>query len=511
MRNLTVSVWTRRFLLFGLIGLMLMSVHSTVISQTQTPNVVQGFDGNIVAEGVTGVTIAGGGDFSGPNQALENFVAIGGGANNQASGRNATVAGGFGNQAQGLRATVAGGFNNLAIGDFTNVAGGRGNEASGFIASIGGGANHSISGQFAHIGGGRNNEVNGMESVVGGGAENIINGDNSTIAGGANNNISSENAFVGGGGNHIASGQFATIGGGDGHIVSALHATVGGGEDNGALAEGSTVSGGANNAAGALFSTISGGSGNQAGGRSAVIAGGLSNQASGQSAVVGGGQSNVASGAFSTIIGGTDNVAGADFSIALGQRANVDQTHIGTLLFSDAQGADFRSENSNEFAVRASGGIRFVSGINDQGNPASGVQLFSGGNGWSMLSDRNAKANFTLVDGQSILEKLSQVSITQWNLKSQSESTLHIGPMAQDFYAVFGLGESDRFIHSGDIDGVALSSIQALYQLSQDQAKQIDQLQQDLNLSQQKNERLRSQLDNILSRLDVLEKQTETN
>jgi len=498
-RDLKNSGWMRRFLLLGLIGLILMSVHSTVISQTHTPNVIQGFDGNIVAEGVTGVTIAGGGDFSGPNRALENFVAIGGGANNLAGGRNATVAGGFGNQAQGLRATVAGGFNNLAIGDFTNVAGGRGNQATGFIANIGGGANNTISGQFANINGGRNNEVNGMESVVSGGAENIINGDNSTIAGGANSNISSENAFIGGGGNHIASGQFATIGGGDGHIVSGLHATVGGGEDNSALAESSTISGGANNAASELFSTVSGGSGNQADGRSSVIAGGLNNQAIGQSAVVGGGQGNVASGLFSTVVGGNDNAAAGNFSVVLGQRANVDQAHTGAFLFSDSQGVDFFSESSNEFAVRAGGGVRFVSGIDEEGNPTSGVQLFSGGNGWSMLSDRNAKANFTLVDSQSILEQLSQIPITHWNLKSQSEATLHIGPMAQDFYATFGLGESEQYIHSGDIDGVALSSIQALYQLSQSQAKRIVKLEEE-------NETLKTQLNDILSRLDKLEK-----
>lgn len=498
MKHKTFSDLVRGFLGMGVVILVLITSHSMVISQTQTPNVVQGFTGNVVSEEATGVTIAGGGDFNSPNQALESFVAIGGGANNQAGGRNATVAGGFGNQAQGLRSTVAGGFNNMAMGDFSNVAGGRGNEATGFIASINGGANNTILGQFATIGGGRNNEAGGMESVVGGGAENTVNGDNSTIAGGANNLINSENAAIGGGGNHIASGQFATIAGGDGNIVSALHATVGGGEDNSALAEGSTVAGGANNAAGELFASVGGGSGNLASGRSSMVAGGLSNQASGQASTIGGGQSNVASGAFATVAGGTDNVAAGDFSVVLGQRANVSENHPGTLLFADTQGADFRSESADEFAVRARGGVRLVSGIDGQGNPESGVQLFPGSNSWSVLSDRQAKTNVAPIDGQRILELLNQIPISQWHLKSQSEAVLHIGPMAQDFYAAFGFGESERHLHSGDVDGVALISIQALYQRFQAQAEIIEQLQTE-------NEQLRAQMDQVLLRLEALE------
>ncbi len=37
--------------------------------------------------------------------------------------------------------------------------------------------------------------------------------------------------------------------------------------------------------------------------------------------------------------------------------------------------------------------------------------------------------------------------------------------MAQDFYAAFGLGNSDTHIGTVDADGVALAAIQGLYQL----------------------------------------------
>ncbi len=36
----------------------------------------------------------------------------------------------------------------------------------------------------------------------------------------------------------------------------------------------------------------------------------------------------------------------------------------------------------------------------------------------------------------------------------------HVGPMAQDFHAAFGLGDSDKSIGMQDIEGVALAAIQ---------------------------------------------------
>jgi hypothetical protein len=38
----------------------------------------------------------------------------------------------------------------------------------------------------------------------------------------------------------------------------------------------------------------------------------------------------------------------------------------------------------------------------------------------------------------------------------------HNGPMAQDFHAAFGLGDSDKAIGMQDADGVALAAIQGL-------------------------------------------------
>jgi hypothetical protein len=78
-----------------------------------------------------------------------------------------------------------------------------------------------------------------------------------------------------------------------------------------------------------------------------------------------------------------------------------------------------------------------------------------------------------LVDGTETLERLSQVPIFTWNAREQDPLVRHIGPMAQDFYATFEVGQDGRHIATIDLDGVALAAIQGLYQLLQEKDAQI--------------------------------------
>jgi hypothetical protein len=78
-------------------------------------------------------------------------------------------------------------------------------------------------------------------------------------------------------------------------------------------------------------------------------------------------------------------------------------------------------------------------------------------------SDRHAKENFAPVDAREVLDKVAALPITTWNFKDLKDGR-HIGPMAQDFYAAFGLGGSDATITTVDPDGVALAAIQGLNQ-----------------------------------------------
>ena len=58
--------------------------------------------------------------------------------------------------------------------------------------------------------------------------------------------------------------------------------------------------------------------------------------------------------------------------------------------------------------------------------------------------------------------KVAALPITQWNYKVEEDHIKHIGPVAQDFYAAFGLGADDITIATLDEAGVALLAIQAL-------------------------------------------------
>jgi hypothetical protein len=73
------------------------------------------------------------------------------------------------------------------------------------------------------------------------------------------------------------------------------------------------------------------------------------------------------------------------------------------------------------------------------------------------------KENFTRVDPDDILKRLERMEVTTWNYRAQDDAVRHIGPMAQDFYESFRVGEDNRHITSSDADGVALAAIQALH------------------------------------------------
>jgi hypothetical protein len=210
---------------------------------------------------------------------------------------------------------------------------------------------------------------------------------------------------------------------------------------------------------------VSGGEHNLAQGAYSSILGGLNNTAGGYISTVGGGAGNAATGSYAVIPGGFSNLAAGNYSFAAGRAAHVDVNHPGTFLFSDSNSFWFPSLAPNEFAVRATGGVRFVTGIDNAGASLSGVRLSPGSGAWESLSDIHAKAGFAPVDGHQILDKLMSMPISTWYYRSQDPSIRHIGPMAQDFYATFNVGQDDRYISTVDEEGVALAAVQELYRI----------------------------------------------
>jgi Tfp pilus assembly protein FimV len=102
------------------------------------------------------------------------------------------------------------------------------------------------------------------------------------------------------------------------------------------------------------------------------------------------------------------------------------------------------------------------------------------------------------------LARLAQVPISTWNYRAEDASIRHIGPTAQDFHAAFGLGYNDTSISTVDADGVALAAAQGLYDLSQEQAARIQQLEAENTDLQTQLDAQQAQLDTQQAQIDAL-------
>lgn len=226
-------------------------------------------------------------------------------------------------------------------------------------------------------------EPNGPRpNVIGGSSVNAVTSgaESATIAGGGSdtlpNRVTDSYGTVGGGYGNIAGDSagtvndrtFATIAGGGGNTASGFHATIGGGWYNVASGDTATVGGGQVNESTGLYATVGGGYSNLAGSPYGTVAGGDNNQVAGQRGFVGGGEGNWASSygvvagglsntanPYGTIPGGVQNFAGGDYSFAAGRRAKA--YYDGNFVWADSTDADFGATATDQFLVRASGGV----------------------------------------------------------------------------------------------------------------------------------------------------------
>jgi trimeric autotransporter adhesin len=498
-----------------------------------------GFSNRVASD--FGIIAGGGANYIWPQSP---WGAIGGGYANVIGGPNSTIAGGkanavgslyesiggglgnaidaytsllYGKPSDGAGSTIGGGIANGILDGYQyftdpvlpglNTIGGGGTNriiASGggsstYANTIAGGANNGIYGNVGDqtIGGGYGNAM-GMPNggaggcVIGGGDFNFIDGGESysycTISGGSYNQIGAFQDFfsgctIGGGQHNYADGNYVTIAGGytnviDGEYPFSTSSAISGGEGN-LISESS-------------WAGIVGGEGNRVVlGDWAGIAGGQGNAVTnGNWATIGGGQDNSVSGNYGTIPGGHNNsAANSAFAAGSGARAETQGTFVwadSTSVNYDPYSYPMPGGGTNSFNVRATGGLYFATAVNTtNGQPTSGMYISAGGSGWNTYSDRTAKTNFANVDGREILNRLAAIPILRWNYKTQDPSVQHLGPMAQDFNAAFDLGESDKsgekkYIHSLDIDGVALAAIQGLNTELKERDARIQSLEKDV-------------------------------
>lgn len=112
----------------------------------------------------------------------------------------------------------------------------------------------------------------------------------------------------------------------------------------------------------------------------------------------------------------------------------------------------------------------------DNGDTCNSKEQQVAWSGGLVSSDRTLKSGFATIDDRALLSKLDSLDIMSWTYKSDAPNVRHVGPVAQDFKALFGFGSSDKTIAPVDENGVALASIKALSGLVRAQQRQLDML-----------------------------------
>lgn len=67
-----------------------------------------------------------------------------------------------------------------------------------------------------------------------------------------------------------------------------------------------------------------------------------------------------------------------------------------------------------------------------------------GGGSWNCSSSRTVKRDFAGVDTRERLDKVNGLALTSWRFVNEPPHVRHVGPIAEDFRAAFGLGSDER-------------------------------------------------------------------
>ena len=384
-----------------------------------TANVLLGSPGNVIDAGARGATIAGGGvpiggvdpdvDSEGPNRVTDHYGTVGGGMDNVAGDSSGTLA-------ESAYATVSGGVRNQALGSASAVGGGSENYAIGYASFVGGGNGNGAFG-VASFSSGFLNAAYGDVAAVVSGTENLALGEAAAIVGGRSNCAGGTNSWAGGYGAKIRPRDGAFTG------PACIGVAQSGDEDGD---EGSFVWADSS-AAGAPFTTTG----------------------PNQFAIRATGGLRVSDGTsqfFGSSVRQMLNLWGTQYGI--GVQDSTFYSRTGTFF------AWYRGGTHSDGPL-ANGGGDTLMYLDPSGN------LFTAG-GINPPSDRALKVAFESIDPSEILDRVLTLPIAEWSYKNTAAQR-HIGPVAQDFHAAFGLnGEDDKHIATVDADGVALAAIQGL-------------------------------------------------
>lgn len=141
---------------------------------------------------------------------------------------------------------------------------------------------------------------------------------------------------------------------------------------------------------------------------------------------------------------------------------------------------NFKVDGLDQFAIsRVGTGAEFI--LKQQGG--ANTLFITGGiraSAFNIGSSRSLKQDFLALDGRDVLAKVAAMPISEWTYKDDPQSERHIGPMAEDFHAAFGVGSDEKTLSVSDATGVALAAIKGLHQELEAKNEQIGSLERRL-------------------------------
>jgi hypothetical protein len=133
------------------------------------------------------------------------------------------------------------------------------------------------------------------------------------------------------------------------------------------------------------------------------------------------------------------------------------------------------------------------------GTSGQGVDLPNNSNSWVSHCDKNKKENFEPLNGEDVLNKISNINYTSWNYKGlDPKKYRHYGIMAQDFYEAFckdkyGIIGTDTTVNPIDMIGIDMAAIKAL-----------EKRTEKIELLENKNKKIESENAALLAKLEEM-------
>jgi hypothetical protein len=174
----------------------------------------------------------------------------------------------------------------------------------------------------------------------------------------------------------------------------------------------------------------------------------------------------------------------------------------GTFVWSDgsatASADTFKNTANNEFAIRATGGVRLRTNLTG----TTGCNLPAGSGVFNCTSSRSTKENFSEVNSKDVLAKIRRLNMSTWNYIAEGRESRHIGPMAEDFYKEFGLGTSDKSIGIQDLASVSLAGVKALEDRTEQLQTENSELKAKLSTVEDQLKKQQAQIDELKKLID---------